>query len=205
MKKTIAISILTALSGIAVASAQPDDANGDRECGGGASAHHFEKLDTNGDKVVTRDELLSGVTKHFDLADANKDGSVTPAERQAAHEKFAAERFMQNDKNKDGALSSDELPPQRAKMLEKLDVNKDGKLTKEEFSAMQAKLAERGAKRHARGDKVETRADLVAHVSERFTKLDTNQDGKLTAEELQKGHHGPHGHHGRAALPDGEG
>jgi hypothetical protein len=196
-KTTIAISILTALTGIAVASAQP----GKGECGGGErGAHHFEKLDANGDKVVTKAELISGATKHFDLADANKDGSVTPAERKAAHEKFAAERFAESDKNKDGALSGDELPPHFAHKLDKLDANKDGKLTKDELALLKAKHEEREGK-GPHGDKVETRAELTAHLTERFTKLDTNQDGKLTAEEMQKGH-GHRGHHERG---DGEG
>jgi len=211
-KTTIAISILTALTGIAVASAQPGDAGAKGECGGGKhGAQRFEKLDANGDKVVTKAELLSGATKHFDLADANKDGSVTPAERKAAHEKFAAERFAEGDKNKDGALSSDELPRHFAKMMDKLDANRDGKLTKDELAVMKARHEAREA-RNPRGDKVETRAELVAHVTERFTRMDTNQDGKLTADELQKGHHGRHGRgHGHGGSerdgqrPDREG
>ncbi len=40
--------------------------------------------DTNGDKAVTRPELTAAALKHFDAADANKDGKLTPEEKQAA-------------------------------------------------------------------------------------------------------------------------
>ena len=42
------------------------------------------KMDTNGDKAVTRAEFVTGMLARFDAADANKDGKVTPEERRAA-------------------------------------------------------------------------------------------------------------------------
>jgi hypothetical protein len=42
------------------------------------------QMDTNGDHAITRDEFTAGVLKHFDAADANHDGKLTPEERRAA-------------------------------------------------------------------------------------------------------------------------
>lgn len=41
--------------------------------------------DTNKDGVVTKDEFVAAALTRFDAGDANHDGSLTPAERQAAH------------------------------------------------------------------------------------------------------------------------
>jgi hypothetical protein len=196
MKKIIAISLLTALSGIAVASAQPGEAREPRQEGkrGARAAQHFQKLDTNGDKVVSRAELLSRITERFDGADINKDGTVTPEERKLGKQKWAEERFSKADANKDGALSSEELPGRLAKKLQKLDANQDGKLTREELSVLKAKYEQHMAKRG--GDQPKTRAEVVAKVSERFGKMDTNQDGQLSINELKSGQPGHHGKRG---------
>jgi Ca2+-binding EF-hand superfamily protein len=196
MKKLITISILTALAGVAVASAQPDAGAGHHgDCGGrgGFGMHKLEKLDQNQDGKVTRAEMLSRATERFDKADANKDGKVTPEERQASFQQFAEQRFVEQDKNKDGALSADELPPHFAKRSEKLDTNKDGKLTRAELKAFADQYKGRHFGGHFGGDETRTRADLVAHVEKRFEKLDANKDGALTQDELAKGHHGRHG------------
>ena len=197
MKKLITISILTALAGVAVASAQPDAGAANKgECGGrgGFAMHHFEQMDANKDGKVTRAEMLSGATQHFDKADANKDGKVTPEERKAAFESFAEQRFNEQDKNKDGALSADELPGHFAKRMEKFDTNKDGKLTRDELKAIGEQHKGRFARRFG-ADETRTRADLVAHVEKRFEKLDANKDGALTQDEMKAGHHG-RGHRG---------
>jgi hypothetical protein len=41
--------------------------------------------DTNHDGAVSRDEFVAAALQRFDRMDANKDGTVTPDERQAAH------------------------------------------------------------------------------------------------------------------------
>lgn len=42
------------------------------------------QMDGNADRALTRDEFVTGALKHFDAADANKDGKLTPEERRAA-------------------------------------------------------------------------------------------------------------------------
>ena len=50
--------------------------------GGGGMAR---MADANKDGVVTKDEFVAAALARFDAGDANHDGSLTPAERQAAH------------------------------------------------------------------------------------------------------------------------
>lgn len=47
--------------------------------------------DTNGDQAVSQAEFSAAALKHFDSADANKDGTLTRAERQAAHQAMRAQ------------------------------------------------------------------------------------------------------------------
>ena len=88
--------------------------------------------------------------------DANGDGKVTLAESQAA----AKARFDNLDKNKNGAITKDEIEG-RGRLFEKADANKDGKVT---LAEMQAKAQ--------------------AH----FTARDANKDNVLSGDEM--GHHG---------------
>lgn len=96
-------------------------------------------------------------------ADANKDGKVTLQEAQAK----AKARFDAVDKNKNGALSKDELEGRAARMLH-ADSNKDGSVT---F------------------------AESQAQVQVWFQKMDTNKDGALSGDELAQGRHGHRGGH----------
>lgn len=47
-------------------------------------------LDANGDGRITRDEFVAGMLRRFDRMDANHDGQLTSAERQAAREEMRA-------------------------------------------------------------------------------------------------------------------
>ena len=58
--------------------------------GGGGGGMMLRMADTNNAGAVTRDEAMAAALKHFDAMDANKDGQVTKAERQAAMEKMGA-------------------------------------------------------------------------------------------------------------------
>ncbi len=95
----------------------------------------LSRMDANGDGKVTQQEMLAAATARFDAADTNKDGTVTPVEREAAHgakmrhrqkgdhmgkghnapktkadlTAKVAERFKRLDQNGDGVLSGDEL------------------------------------------------------------------------------------------------
>jgi Ca2+-binding EF-hand superfamily protein len=60
-----------------------------RGSGTRAMARHF---DANGDGLVSLAEMRTTVTAHFDRVDANHNGSIDKAEREAAHAKMKAMR-----------------------------------------------------------------------------------------------------------------
>jgi EF hand len=89
--------------------------------------------------------------------DTNGDGKITLAESQAG----AKTRFDKLDKNKNGAITKDEVNGRGERLFERADANKDGKVTLVE---MQTK-----AKEH-------------------FVSRDANKDNVLSGDEI--GHHG---------------
>lgn len=64
--------------------------------GPGGPGHHgpgmFERLDTNHDGKISRDEMRAPVDRHFDKLDTNHDGFIDQAEMEAAHAKMKAMR-----------------------------------------------------------------------------------------------------------------
>src|SRR5262249_53328601 len=93
--------------------------------------------------------------------------------------------FAQLDTNKDGQLTSDEVPEDKKRLFERLlrvaDKNGDGKLTSDEFtSGLQEpqRKAPEDAPRRPEG-RPEGRPDPQRF----FKRLDTNGDGKVTADE----------------------
>jgi hypothetical protein len=85
------------------------------------------------------------------------------------------------------------------KMFERLDTNKDGKISPEEFAAFResnakadakaTKAGKRGKRMFARFDKDKdgslSRAEASDVLAMRFKRMDANNDGILTLEELQ--------------------
>jgi len=59
---------------------------------GGHRGMMMGKADTNGDKAVSQAEFQTAALARFDAADANKDGQVTPEERQAQRGAWRAKR-----------------------------------------------------------------------------------------------------------------
>jgi Ca2+-binding EF-hand superfamily protein len=106
----------------------------------------FSVMDTNRDAKLSPDEHAAGARKMFDTMDANKDGNVTAAEMDTAHEKVAgqkatkadlssAEKIKVIDSNGDGILSADEHAAGSKMMFDKMDANKDGFVSKAESAA----------------------------------------------------------------------
>lgn len=153
----------------------------------------FERMDANGDQAVTMDEAQAYATARFTSMDSNGDGVVDRAERQQARQGRRAERFARLDTNGDGMVSKAEMTAQRGQRAErrftKMDQNADGLISPEE--AAQAKGHRRGGKKGGKrrqGDQAKapmTLQEVQARAAERFTRVDADQNGVLTLEEVQ--------------------
>lgn len=142
------------------------------------------------------------------LVDTDKDGKISKAEMTAA----AEARFARMDVDKDGQLTPKDRDLKRAQRLDArfaaLDADHNGQISKAEFTAAHQaradKRAERGGPdgrrfggRHHRGpggfgpmagagkDGVVTKAQFLAAATERFDRLDANKDGFVTADEMK--------------------
>lgn len=124
------------------------------------------------------------------------------AERTPRHDKMI-ERL---DRDGDGAIDLDEfqMPPRAWSRFDNADANDDGTLTREELTAQLAKQAsEREARAMAMFRESDINGDGAVTDEERkvsaFGKLDQNEDGLVTVEELRNAHaeRGRHGRDGR--------
>ena len=115
----------------------------------------FASLDTDGDGVLTLEELQAMPAAKF--AEADTDGSGTLSQDEVATmvtaqmEQMAANRaqmmIAERDTDGDGLLSAEELQPKNgqglAMMFARLDADADGTVTAEEFQTAQAQMAQR--------------------------------------------------------------
>jgi Ca2+-binding EF-hand superfamily protein len=100
---------------------------------------------------------------------------------------LSAENFIKRfDKNKDGFLTKDELPPRLAQFFEKADKNADGKLDVAEVDEMLRVLRQRfkppGNNPQA---KPGNRPEVERMVAQILSKMDKNNDGKISRAEAQ--------------------
>lgn len=126
---------------------------------------------------VTRADVEARVKDRFAKVDANRDGSVTPAEMRTHAQGKKAER--------------------RDKRFDMLDANNDGAVSKSEFDAppvasegnrkrgMRMMRAARGMWKtaDANGDGQISLTEALVRPLERFDRADTNRDGVMTPEE----------------------
>ncbi len=142
--------------------------------------------DANGDGRVSQAEFLAASAERFSRGDANGDGTVTPEEVRAA---MTARR--------------EEV---RAQMFTRLDANGDGSISRSEFDQGSAGRLEgrgrpggrgpgRGHRRHGGGEFATggdgvTAAEAQARAAAMFSRMDTNGDGYLSADDRAGGRRG---------------
>lgn len=111
-----------------------------------AGADKFASMDTDGDGRISGAEHAVGASKMFQKIDADNSGSVTAAEMDAAHAKWAADegkamtgkmssadKIAKIDGDGDGALTAAEHAEGAKSMFAKMDRDNDGSLTKDEL------------------------------------------------------------------------
>ncbi|MFA9201526.1 MAG: EF-hand domain-containing protein [Cypionkella sp.] len=138
-------------------------------------------------------------------------GDVT---RSQAQER-AAERFAKMDANGDGVLNAADREARRAAMFDRLDADRNGSISRAEFAAMQAARGERREARAERrggahaghrmgghggkamgrmamaraadtnGDNAISRAEFTAAALARFDRVDTDRNGAVSQAERQ--------------------
>ncbi|MEE8348138.1 MAG: EF-hand domain-containing protein [Acidobacteriota bacterium] len=154
----------------------------------------FERLDQNGDAVVTSDEVPDEQKELFDRllsrGDRDQDGKLTREEflavrertesrqgqgrRQRGERRFDPERMFQRmDANGDGKITRDEFPEQAPPMLERMDSDGDGAITREELSNFRPG-----------GDRGQGGREQRMNPERMFEQFDANGDGKITEDEL---------------------
>ncbi len=119
-----------------------------------------------------------------------------------------AQGMARPDANGDGKVTLAEFKASRVAMMLRGDANKDGKLSKAELEAAAARRPQ-GAEGKGGGgrmfglvdannDGFLTRAEIEKMVERRFSRMDVNGDGVLSAAEAQAGRRGPMGGQGGA-------
>ncbi|MEX2452152.1 MAG: hypothetical protein WD407_14945 [Rhodospirillales bacterium] len=116
----------------------------------------FERLDTNKDGVISKEEYAKRGADRFGKVDADGDGKITQAEfetkaverAQERAKKRAVRHFERLDTNKDGVIDAAETAARGDKRFARLDTDGDGKVTKAEAEAAKKKWREKRGKRH---------------------------------------------------------
>lgn len=135
----------------------------------------FAALDRNGDGVLSADDfppfaegLLAHLLRLLRDADGNGDGMVTLEEAIALFPEITEEQFATLDRNGDGVISREDLPPlpldpirRLLRLLRAADVDENDEVTFEELQAV---------------------ADGL--TVEQFDMLDQNGDGVISADDL---------------------
>lgn len=148
---------------------------------------HLSTIDSNKDGYLTREEFEKGKGQLHALRekafDKNGDGKITDEERREVMRAHLVERFVEQDKNHDGAIVAGEVPAPAFEHMKTADANSDAKITLDEL-----KLAfDEGKLRPPRGGHgPKSEAQMKAHAQERFNADDRNKDGYLTEAEVPK-------------------
>lgn len=136
---------------------------------------HFDRVDTNHDGAISRDEARIAHVAKFNEIDTNHDGFLVADEFRANHQ--AHERRA-------GGQVRERMQEARMQRTQRFDTDNNGTISRQEWENGPARAREQAQK---------------AHI-ERFAKLDTNNDGQLNVAELEAGR--PTGQHG--GRPNGE-
>jgi Ca2+-binding EF-hand superfamily protein len=99
-----------------------------------AAGDIFDKIDTDGNKIIDKKEYTDAVSKSFDKLDKNMDSYLDREEFKAIGIPNSDELFDELDTNKDGRISKDEFVKGAEKHFTIMDKNDDGFIDRNEFN-----------------------------------------------------------------------
>ena len=111
------------------------------------------RLDANHDGIITRAEMVAEADARFAAMDTNRDGKVTPDERDAAREAMRAQRGGGEGRRGGGAgmraggdreMTRADALDRAGKRFDRLDTNHDGRLDAAELAAARPMRGPRG-------------------------------------------------------------
>ena len=184
------------------------DGNGElakEEVWGRLSAN-FDQLDTDKSGTLSSGELSvlkkGRAGKHHKratFAELDADGSGTLSEsefatqgKKRAGKNFKRAIFAEMDKDGDGALAKDEVGGRLSANFDQLDTDASGTLSSDELSAFKKGRAGKDFKRPTfaemdkDGNGELAKEEVGGRLSANFDKLDTDDSGTLSAEELSQ-------------------
>lgn len=141
IKTLLLLTLSSALLPLA-SQAKPEDALGKGKGEPPAPAQVIERLDTDGNGSISKDEAKGPMAKNFDRIDANSDGEITMTELAIAREnrKEKAGQLKNADRDGNGAISADEAAEAGLDRLvqhfDKIDADGDGEISKQEMGQM---------------------------------------------------------------------
>ncbi len=149
----------------------------------------FTVIDADGDGVITKVELRKAIVALKTL-DSDGDGKITLAEASAGAAPTGLlgdasqflDRLMQNDKDGDGKLSPEEVPPQMLPMLQNADKNGDRVLDRTELAAAAEEMKQFRGGPGAFGPRGGGQG--ADPTTGRFLRHDRNGDGRLSLDEV---------------------
>jgi Ca2+-binding EF-hand superfamily protein len=128
----------------------------------------------------------SGLVLTLGFAATRATAAPQPRPRQQVMQllRGSVEDFIKHfDKNKDGVLTKDELPPFLARMFPRIDTNGDGQLDRQEIAVFMQRLRQQARKNN---NKFQPRAQQIERVVNNILqRMDTDKDGKISRKEAR--------------------
>ncbi|MDA7946817.1 MAG: hypothetical protein MPJ78_05010 [Hyphomicrobiaceae bacterium] len=156
----------------------------------------FQRIDVNGDAVITLEEYLEPFKNTVARRDRNDDNVLDANDRKGKkHRGRGAGRMMERfDANEDGKLTQEEIDEVRKKAFAKHDANKDGKLDLAEFKTRWIEFTQPRMVRSFQyidrdGDAVITVKEYLKPFSTVVARMDRNEDGVLDKDDRKRGRH----------------